>query len=74
MVAGVLSSAIAVFFYIRIILMLFFSNELNDTVSVIIPSIRTRAAIAICALITVILGVAPSLLLNSAQTFANFLR
>ena len=73
-VAGVLSSAIAVFFYIRIILMLFFSNELNDTVSVIIPSIRTRAAIAICALITVILGVAPSLLLNSAQTFANFLR
>ena len=73
-IAGVLSSAIAVFFYIRIILMLFFSNAESDTVSVIIPSIRTRVAIAISALVTIILGVAPSLLLNSAQTFANFLR
>jgi NADH-quinone oxidoreductase subunit N len=73
-VAGVLSSAIAVFFYLRIILMLFFADATNDSVSVIIPSLLTRISITISALVTIILGVAPSLLLNVAQNFAYFLR
>jgi len=70
----VLSSAIAVFFYLRLILMLFFADATNDSVSVVIPSILTRIAISITAIATVILGVAPSLLFNVAQNFAYFLR
>jgi NADH-quinone oxidoreductase subunit N len=73
-VAGVISSAIAVFFYLRIIVMLFFQDPSNDSVSVIIPSSMTRLAISICALATIILGVFPSLLLNTANTFALFTR
>jgi NADH-quinone oxidoreductase subunit N len=74
-IAGVLSSAIAVFFYARIILMLFFADSNTDTaVSVVIPSVMTRIAIGICAVATLVLGVAPTLVFNSAITFAQFLR
>jgi NADH-quinone oxidoreductase subunit N len=73
-VAGVLSSAIAVFFYLRLILMLFFAGETNGSVSVVIPSVLTRIAISISAIATVLLGLAPSLLLDVAQNFAYFLR
>ena len=73
-IAGVLSSAIAVFFYIRIILMLFFRDATNDSVSVVIPSIFTRIAIGISAVVTLVLGIAPSLLLDSAIKFSQFLR
>jgi len=73
-VAGVLSSAVAVFFYLRIILMLFFADATNDSVSVVIPSILTRVSISISAVITILLGVAPSLLLNIAQNYSYFLR
>ena len=73
-VAGVLSSAIAVFFYLRLILMLFFAGGTNGSVSVVIPSVLTRIAISISAIATVVLGLAPSLLLDVAQNFAYFLR
>ena len=73
-VAGVLSSAIAVFFYLRVILMLFFADSNNDSISVVIPSILTRISISICALMTIVLGIAPSLLFDIAQDFAYFLR
>ena len=73
-VAGVLSSAIAVFFYLRVILMLFFADSKTDSISVVIPSILTRISISICALVTIILGIAPSLLFDIAQNFAYFLR
>ncbi len=73
-VAGVLSSAVAIFFYLRIILMLFFADATNDSVSVVIPSILTRISITASAVITILLGVAPSLLLDIAQNYAFFLR
>jgi geranylgeranyl pyrophosphate synthase len=65
-IAGVLSSAIAVFFYARIVLMLFFADATTETaVSVVIPSTMTRIAIGICAAATLVLGVAPTLVFNS---------
>lgn len=73
-VVGVLTSAITAFFYLRVVVMLFFSDPKNSSVSVVIPSIMTRTAIAICAIVTILLGVAPSLLLNTAQSFATFIR
>ena len=73
-VVGVLTSAITAFFYLRVVVMLFFTDPKNDSVSVVIPSFMTRAAIAVCAIATIVLGVAPSLLLDTAQTFATFIR
>jgi len=73
-VFGVLTSAVALFFYLKIILTLFFGEVKNDTLTVVIPSILTRLAIAICVAVTIVLGVYPSIILNSAQTFATFIR
>lgn len=72
-IVGVLASAIAAFFYIRVIIMIFFTDPVNDSVSVVIPSIRSRIAISCATLISLVLGVLPSLLLNAANTFANLI-
>ena len=73
-VVGVLSSAIAAFFYIRVIIMMFFTDPVNDSVSVVIPSIKSRISIIVATVISIILGVMPSLLLNAATTYANFIK
>jgi NADH-quinone oxidoreductase subunit N len=73
-VVGVLSSAIAAFFYIRVIIMMFFTDPGQDSVSVVIPTVRSRIAISGAMVISVALGLAPSLLLNTATTFANFIK
>ena len=44
-VIGVLSSAIAAFFYIRVIVMMFFADPDDDSVAVTIPSIFTSMTI-----------------------------
>jgi NADH-quinone oxidoreductase subunit N len=73
-VVGVLSSAIAAFFYIRVIIMMFFSDPQNDSVSIIIPTVKSRIAISTATITSAVLGIAPSLLLNSATSFANFIK
>lgn len=73
-VVGVLASAIAAFFYIRVIIMIFFTDPVNDSVSVIIPSIKSRIAIFVATVFSVILGVFPSVLLDAADNFSTFLR
>jgi NADH-quinone oxidoreductase subunit N len=73
-VAGVLSSAIAAFFYIRVIVMIFFSDPAEDTVTVTIPSLYTNLTIWIAALATLALGIFPAPFLDFIATFATFTR
>jgi NADH-quinone oxidoreductase subunit N len=73
-VVGVLASAIAAFFYIRVIIMMFFTDPANDSVSVVIPSIKSKISISASALISLVLGIAPSLLLTTAGNFASFIK
>jgi NADH-quinone oxidoreductase subunit N len=73
-VVGVLASAVAAFFYIRVIIMIFFTDPINDSVSVIIPSIRSRIAIVCATLVSLVLGIFPSILLNASNSFANLIR
>jgi NADH-quinone oxidoreductase subunit N len=73
-VTGVLASAIAAFFYIRVIIMIFFTDPVNDSVSVIIPSVKSRISITVATVISVLLGLAPSLLLNIAENFSTFIK
>jgi NADH-quinone oxidoreductase subunit N len=70
---GVLSSAIAAFFYVRVIVLMYFSEPTGSHAVVAAPGIGTTFAIMLAAAVTVILGVAPSVLLNPATSAAVFL-
>jgi NADH-quinone oxidoreductase subunit N len=73
-VAGVLSSAIAAFFYIRVIVMMFFTDAQDDTVTVTIPSLFTNLTIWIAAVATIVMGVFPAPLLDAIASLAVFVR
>jgi len=70
-VVGALSSAIALFFYLRIILIMFFKEPTDDTVTVAVPSFLISTGITICFVITLVLGVYPNLLFNLADTMTT---
>lgn len=74
LVTGVLSSAIAAFFYIRVIVLMFFKDPVEDGTSVVIPSIYTQITIVISSVTTIALGVYPTPLINFIQSTAQFLR
>ncbi|MDH3021354.1 NADH-quinone oxidoreductase subunit N [Gordonia sp. CNJ-863] len=74
-VIGVISSAIAAYVYIRIIVAMFFDDvPTHDAPHVVKPSILTTTGIAICTLVTVVLGIFPQPLLDLADAAATFLR
>ncbi|HSY00455.1 MAG TPA: NADH-quinone oxidoreductase subunit NuoN, partial [Streptomyces sp.] len=58
-VVGVISSAIAAFFYIRVIVLMFFSEPRPEGPTVAVPSPLTMTAIAVGVAVTLVLGVAP---------------
>lgn len=73
-IAGVLSSAIAAFFYIRVIVLMFFTDPVQDGTSVEIPSSLTRIAIIFSIVLTIALGVYPTPLLDFITNLATFIR
>ncbi|CAN2222740.1 NuoN NADH,ubiquinone oxidoreductase subunit 2 (chain N) [Candidatus Nanopelagicaceae bacterium] len=74
LIAGVLSSAIAAFFYIRVIVLMFFKDPVEDGTSVLIPSALTTITITISALITLALGIFPAPLIDFIASTAFFTR
>ena len=74
LITGVLSSAIAAFFYIRVIVLMFFKDPIDDGTSVVIPSVLTRITITSSAVVTFALGIYPAPLINFIQDTATFLR
>jgi NADH-quinone oxidoreductase subunit N len=73
-VSGVIASAIAAFFYIRVIVMMFFTEPGSDSVAISIPSRFTMAVIWIAAIATLILGVFPTPLLDAIASLSTFVR
>jgi NADH-quinone oxidoreductase subunit N len=73
-VIGVLSSAVAAFFYIRVIVLMFFSEPRPEGPTVAVPSPLTTTAIAVGAAVTVVLGVAPQYFLDLASSAGVFVR
>jgi NADH-quinone oxidoreductase subunit N len=69
-IVGVLSSAIAAFFYVRVIVLMFFSDPVDEGPTVAVPSPLTTAAIAMGVAVTVILGVLPQPVLDLADRAA----
>ncbi|MFW0797084.1 NADH-quinone oxidoreductase subunit NuoN [Gordonia sp. CPCC 205515] len=72
-IVGVLSSAIAAYFYIRIIVAMFFADVPVDAPHLVKPSVLTTSSIAICTVVTIALGIFPQPLLDLAENAAQFL-
>ncbi|SCD71485.1 NADH dehydrogenase subunit N [Streptomyces sp. DvalAA-14] len=73
-IVGVISSAIAAFFYVRVIVLMFFSEPKADGPSVAVPSPLTSTAIAIGVAVTLVLGLAPQYFLDLADKASIFVR
>jgi len=70
-VVGVISSAIAAFFYARVIVLMFFSDPVPDGPVVAVPSVFTGIAVGVGALSAVVLGVFPEPVLSLANHAAT---
>ncbi|HWY00871.1 MAG TPA: NADH-quinone oxidoreductase subunit NuoN [Mycobacterium sp.] len=66
-VIGVIASGIAAYFYVRVIVSMFFTEPTGDTPQVVAPGFLSKAAIAVCAAVTVVLGIFPQPLLDLAD-------
>ena len=73
-VVGVLSSAIAAFVYVRIIVLMYFTEPAGESVRAVSPSMVTTLAVSMGVLVTLVLGVAPSPMLDLAARSSLFLR
>ncbi|MCU0298726.1 MAG: NADH-quinone oxidoreductase subunit NuoN [Candidatus Nanopelagicales bacterium] len=73
-IAGVFASAIAAFFYVRVIVLMFFTERAEDAPSVVVPSSLTAVAIGVTVAVTVILGVLPQSVLDLADKASTFIR
>ncbi len=73
-VVGVLASAIAAFVYVRVVVLMYFTEPAGDSVRVVSPSILTSAAVTLGVAMTLVLGVVPGPLLDLASRSALFLR
>ncbi|GAT68065.1 NADH-quinone oxidoreductase subunit NuoN [Planomonospora sp. ID91781] len=72
-VVGVVTSAIAAFFYVRVIVLMFFSEPAADGPTIATPTIGTSAVVALAAAATVVLGVFPQPVLDLAGEAASAL-
>jgi NADH-quinone oxidoreductase subunit N len=70
-IVGAISSAILAFPYIRVIVLMYFSEPAADGPVVVRPSAYTSAAVAIGAAVTLVLGIYPQPLLDLANHAAN---
>jgi NADH-quinone oxidoreductase subunit N len=73
-VVGVVMSAIAAFFYFRVVVLMFFSAPAPDGPTVAVPSPLTTLTISLCVGVTVLLGVWPTQVLDLAGQASQFVR
>jgi len=73
-IVAVLASIIAAYFYIRVIVIMFFTEPTEQTASVVVPSAFTTIALAAAATITAVLGILPQPLLELLANADVFIR
>ncbi|HEX9828890.1 MAG TPA: NADH-quinone oxidoreductase subunit N, partial [Bacteroidota bacterium] len=66
-VVGVLTSVISVYYYLRLVVMMYFRDGQSDVSAT--PSLHTLIALVLAALFVVQLGLYPSLIVELAQRF-----
>ncbi len=73
-VVAVVISVIAAFFYVRVIVLMFFSEPSGSDTQVVRPGWTTLAAVGVGAVATLAFGVFPGPLLDLAQHAGEFIR
>lgn len=73
-IAGVVASIIAAFFYARVVVIMFFNEPGPDTASVVIPSAFTTIALAAGTAITIVLGIVPQPVLALLENAGVFVK
>jgi NADH-quinone oxidoreductase subunit N len=73
-IVAVVLSAVAAFFYARVIVLMFFSEPVGEGPVVMNPSILTTITIAVGLAVTVVLGIYPGPVLDLAATAGQFIR
>ena len=69
---ALLASAVAAFYYLRVIVLMYFSPPAVDGPTVGVPGLPTTIVLAITAVATVLLGVLPGSVLHLAEQAARF--
>jgi proton-translocating NADH-quinone oxidoreductase chain N len=72
-IVGVLASAIAAFFYVRVIVLMFFSDPVPDGPVVAVPTVFTGTAVGLGVAATLVFGIVPEPVLSLASHAANHL-
>lgn len=73
-IVAVLMSAVAAYFYVKIIVVMFFTDPIEDGPRVTVPSILTSSVISVGVLGTLVLGLVPGPLLDLIGRTAQFIR
>jgi NADH-quinone oxidoreductase subunit N len=73
-IVGVVTSAVAAFFYARVVVLMFFQEPVADGTEVVVPPALTSAALGLALVATVLLGVVPGALLEVANRSDLFVR
>jgi NADH-quinone oxidoreductase subunit N len=71
-VIALVASAIAAFFYLRIVVLMYFSDPPEDGPTVSVPSWATQIVLTVTAVVTVLLGIVPQPFLDVADKAAHF--
>ena len=73
-IVGVIASAIAAYFYVRVIVLMFFTDPPADAPEVVRPSWTSTATVTLTAAVTLALGALPQPLLDLVNNSAQFVR
>ncbi|MGV0787521.1 NADH-quinone oxidoreductase subunit NuoN [Mycolicibacterium sp. XJ2] len=73
-VVGVLASAIAAYFYVRVIVLMFFTDPPENAPTLVVPSALSTTVVTVTAAVTFALGALPQPLLDLANNADQFLR
>lgn len=73
-VIGVLISALAAYFYVRVIVLMFFTEPVGDGPTVAVPSLLTTVVLVVAVVGTLGLGIIPGPVLDLAQHAGAFVR
>ncbi|RFU23336.1 NADH-quinone oxidoreductase subunit NuoN [Geodermatophilus marinus] len=71
-VVAVLASAVAAFFYLRVMVLMYFSDPAPDGPTVGVPGLPTTIVLAVTATATLVLGIVPGAVLDLADQAAIF--
>ncbi len=73
-IVAVLASAVAAFFYVKVIVLMFFAEPVGDGPSVTNPSVLTSGVIAVGVAATLVLGIVPGELIDLLGRVGVFIR